>query len=154
MPTLEEARKCQEETQRKSLTKFALSLLLYVAICVVLYFVDIRATYVGIVVCFFAMTHTVRRTRIYEIFKAKEFTGKVTYFSVRTESVKKNYSNQAGQTYGTNDFVYADIAVTDKNGRTRYKTFTHAPEYDRVKNGDKATILRFVDRPIVEIVDE
>ena len=40
--------------------------------------------------------------------------------------------------------------VEDKNGKTKQKTFRYNKEYADVKLGDKATVLRFVDKPIIE----
>jgi hypothetical protein len=42
------------------------------------------------------------------------------------------------------------VIIKDKNGKCRYKTFRFNKEYDNVKAGDRATILRFVDKPIIE----
>jgi hypothetical protein len=44
----------------------------------------------------------------------------------------------------------ADMIVKDKKGKTRHKTFRYTKDYDNVKAGDKATVLRFVDKPVVE----
>ena len=88
-----------------------------------------------------------------EFLRPKKYEGEVTYFNVRTESVKKYHSHQVGAKYGTYTIFLADMNITDKNGKTRYKTFRYTKEYDNTKVGDKATVLRFVDKPIIEFQD-
>jgi hypothetical protein len=43
--------------------------------------------------------------------------------------------------------------VKDKKGRKRYKSFRRTKEYDNIKAGDKATVLRFVDKPVIVFKD-
>ncbi len=150
MLTLEEARLQQRANLRKSLLGFFGSVLLLSAACLGLYFADVRALYIGIAVAFCVLVYVISRTRVYELFSPREFEGEVTYFNVRTEMVKKYYSHQAGATYNSYTVFRADISVTNKKGKTRYKTFRFADEYDDIRNGDKAILLRFVDPPIIK----
>jgi hypothetical protein len=43
--------------------------------------------------------------------------------------------------------------VEDIKRRTRYKSFRHTKDYDNIKAGDKATVLRFVDKPVIVFKD-
>ena len=88
--------------------------------------------------------------KVIEFFSKKEYEGVVTYFNVHNEKIKKTNSHQAGSTYDSYNVLIADMIVEDKNGKTRQKTFRYNKEYANVKIGDKATVLRFVDKPIIE----
>ena len=73
----------------------------------------------------------------------------IKYKSYDTEQYKKIHTHQVGSKYDTYRILVADMHVEDKNGKTRHKTFRYTKEYDNVKPGDKATVLRFVDKPII-----
>ncbi len=150
MLTLNEARAIQRKNQRRSILWFFGTLVGVALICVAVCFTNTRAVYVAVPLSLGALMHVNFRTSFTEIFRKKEYTGTVTYFHVRTEMVKKYYSHGAGATYGSYTVFRADMAVEDEKGKTRYKTFKYTAEYDKVWNGDKATVLRFVDQPVIE----
>ncbi len=154
MMTLEEARRLQRKSQRRSVLWFFGTLLGIAAICVAVCMTNARAMYVAVPLSLGAMMHVNFRTQFTEIFRKKEYSGTVTYFHVRTEMVKKNFAAGAGQTYNTYTVYRADMAIEDSEGKTRYKTFAYTKEYDDVWKGDKATVLRFVDKPIIEFKEE
>jgi hypothetical protein len=153
MITLENARIQQKKAQKKSVTIFLGSIVLFTAVCVGLYFVGKREFYIGIYLSLLALLYIGYKVKLTEFLRPKEYEGEVTYFNVRTEQFKKVNSHQAGNTYGTYIIYVAEMFVKDKKGRTRYKSFRHTKEYDNIKAGDKATVLRFVDKPVIVFKD-
>ncbi len=150
MMTLTDALRIQRKAQRKALIMFFGSLALLTAVCTCLFFVDGRIFYVSVGISVLLMFFFTKRSYIYEFFLPKQYSGEVVYFLVRTEMVKKSYANGAGATYDAYYTKRADITVVDDKGKTRYKTFIYSEAYDAVKVGDKATVFRFVDKPIIE----
>ncbi len=153
MITLKDARIQQKKAQNKSVAIFLGSLVFFTAVCVGLYFVGKREFYIGIYLSLLALLYVGYKVKFTEFLRPKEYEGEVTYFNVRTERVKKNHSHQAGNTYDTYTIYVAEMLVKDNKGKTRYKNFRHTKEYDNIKAGDKATVLRFVDKPVVVLND-
>lgn len=150
MISIEEARMLQNKTQKKCIIIFVLSLLLLSGVCFGLFFVGKREFYVGLYVSLFVLIYVCYKIKITDFFRKKEYEGEVTYFNVRRERVKETNTHQAGSKYLTYDVMFADVIIKDKNGKCRHKTFRFNKEYDNVKAGDRATVLRFVDKPIIE----
>lgn len=150
MITIEEARTQQKKEQKKCLVTLLVGFLILCAICVGLYFVGKQAFYIGIYLSAFVLVFVAYKVKIMKFFRVKEYAGEVTYFNVRGEQIKKTNSHQAGNTYDTYNVLFADMIVKDKKGKIRHKTFRYTKDYENVKPGDKATVLRFVDKPIIE----
>ncbi len=149
MISLEEARNAQREKQKKSVTVFLTALLIAATVCIVLYFLYRDVFYIGLVAAIFVICYMASRTKIFDLFRPREVEGEVVYYLVRTEMVKASLSDEPGETYRTYTVYRADITLMDKKGKKHYKTFSFTAEYDDVRVGDKATFLRFVDRPVV-----
>ncbi|MBE6648327.1 MAG: hypothetical protein E7614_02260 [Ruminococcaceae bacterium] len=149
MITIEEARILQNKAQKKSLVILSISFLILAAICVGLFFVGKREFTIALYLSVFVLLYVAYKVKITEFLRAKEYEGEVTYFNVDTEQYKKIHTHQVGSKYDTYRILVADMQVEDKNGKTRHKTFRYTKEYDNVKPGDKATVLRFVDKPII-----
>lgn len=154
MITINEARIQQKKAQKKSLLTLCICFLVLAAICVGLYFVGKQEFTFALYLSVFVLIYVAYKVKITEFFRVKEYKGEVTYFNVRTEQVKETNSHQAGTNYDTYTVFMADIIVKDQKGKARHKTFRYTKDYDNVKPGDKATILRFVDKPVIEICKE
>ncbi len=150
MITIKEARLQQNKAQKKSILIVSISLLILTAVCVGVYFVGNQEFTVALWLSVFVWLYIVYKCKITEFFKAKEYEGEVTYFNVRRERIKKTNSHQAGSSYDTYDVLFGDMIIKDNKGKTRHKTFRYTKEYDNVRAGDKATVLRFVDKPVIE----
>lgn len=81
----------------------------------------------------------------------KEFTGTVRYYRVLSETVKDNLSNLPGDTYRTHECLYGEMIVENSAGRSRTKKFAYAKEYNKIDIGSIVTILRFIDRLVVNM---
>ncbi len=150
MITIEEARIEQKKAQKKSLLILSISFPILAAICVGLYFVGKQEFAISMFLSVFVLLYVAYKVKISEFLQVREYEGEVTYFNVRRERIKKTNSHQAGNTYDTYDVLFADMIIRDNKGKTRHKTFRYSKEYDKVKQGDKATVLRFVDKPLIE----
>ncbi len=150
MITIEEARIEQKKSQKKSLLILFISFLILSAICVGLYFVGKQEFTIAMYLSIFVLLFIAYKVKVLEFLQVKEYKGEVAYFNVRRERIKKTNSHQAGNTYDTYDVLFGDMIVKDEKGKKRHKTFRYTKEYDNVRTGDKATVLRFVDKPVIE----
>ncbi len=150
MITIEEARAEQNKAQKKSLLILSISFLIFAVVCVSLYFVGKQEFNIALYLSIFILLYIAYKVKIFEFLNVKEYEGEVTYFNVRRERIKKTNSHQVGNTYDTYDVLFADMIIRDNKGKTSHKTFRYTKEFDNVKPGDKATVLRFVDKPVIE----
>lgn len=124
--------------------------MLLFALCVGLYFVGEHGFYIALFLSIFVLFYVAYKVKITEFFHVKEYEGEVTYFNIRAEQVKETNSNNVGSFYTTYTIFVADMIVKDKKGKIRHKTFRYTKDYDHVKTGYRATVLRFVDKPVIE----
>jgi len=150
MITINEARIQQNKEQKKSITILIISFIVLSAVCVWMYFVGEKEFQFALSFSIIAFALISYKVKVIEFFRKKEYEGVVTYFNVHNEKIKKTNSHQAGSMYDSYNVLIADMIVEEKNGKTREKTFRYNKEYANVKVGDKANVLRFVDKPIIE----
>ena len=150
MITLKEAQ-IQQKKAEKRLAIIILSTFMFLtAVCVFLSFINAQSFYISLYLSLFVLLYVCYKAKITEFIRPKQYKGEITYFNVRTEQIKEIHSHQAGAKYTTYTIFVADMIVKDEKGKTRHKTFRYTKDYDNVKPGDHATVLRFVDKPVIE----
>jgi len=152
--SIDEARRIQKERSEKALKRFVLLLLLdglaiISAVLLSRNSADIRTAGAIILGALVALIYQIKSTRVYLFLTPKEFTGTVQYYDVKIEVVKDNLSHLPGDKYKTHDAVYGEMIVKDSGGRSKSKKFLYTEEYTKIDVGSTATILRFIDRPVI-----
>ena len=153
MITITEARVIQNKAQKRSLAIFLGCMFIFAVVCVGLFFVGELEFYIGLYLSLLVLVYIGYKVKMTDFLRPKAYEGEVTYFNVSTEQHKEIHTHQVGSKYDVYRVLVADMIVKDEKGKTRYKRFRYSKEYDDVKNGDRATVLRFVDKPVITFKD-
>jgi len=151
MLTLKEARKLQKERESKAIVGFVISialigLLTYVLLEFTTVFELSTAFYLIPIILF---GFSVKKTKIYLFFTAREFTGKVIRLDV--------YPVKVGTMKGDDSYEYRmstsealEVALIIDNGKkTRSLEILVSPVTAKIAEGTTLTLLRFIDTPII-----
>lgn len=153
MISIDEARKIQRERSKKALSRFILFLIIDILVISLSFLLsersDTKYFYATVFVILIIFGWQIKLSKIYLFATPKEFTGIVQYYNVRNEVIKNNLSNLPGDTYKTHDCLYGELIVENSAGCSITKKFVYTEEYNEINIGSVVTILRFIDRPII-----
>ncbi len=154
MLSIDEAKKIQKERSKKALARFALFALFDAFAAALSYSLlkekaDMKAFWLIAFAVLLALALQIKYSKIYLFMTPKEFTGTVRYYRVLSETVKDNLSHLPGDTYKTHECLYGEMIVENPAGRSRTKKFVYTEEYNKIDIGSIVTILRFIDRPVI-----
>lgn len=147
--TLNEARTLQKQREKKAIIGFLCSILFIAAgtFCL-LHFTnvfEISSGFYLIPIVLFALA--IKNTKIYLLFTAKEFSGKVVrldLYPVKTGKVKGEH------TYETRQGEALEAAIYIDNGkRTKLIEMLATPITYQISVGSSLALLRFIDEPII-----
>lgn len=141
------AKQIQKERETKAILSFAVSAVVIGAAAYLWFaFTDILSiSSVFYLVPIAALAFAIKKTRITEFFKPREFAGKVVdvdVYIVKTARVKGKPS------YVMNEYPEAEILI-EKDGKPKSKVLPHCPLTEHLREGDEVAFLRFIDQPIV-----
>jgi len=153
MLTLEQARKIQKKSEIKTLLIFIVPTLI-IAIVSYLVFSNIEinedaAKYYTLyyLVPFVLWGLVIAKSGITKFFLPKEFEGEVLKIEIYRAEERKTKSG--GFDALQDKSMEAELMVKGKNEKTILRIFPNGDTTSRLREGDRVTLLRFVDEPIV-----
>lgn len=151
----DEARRIQREREKKCALHFALcfglaGITVFASFLCANRFEETNIAVTGTAIAVAFLLWQLKRTRFYLFFTPREYTGTVQHYEVRVEHIKENLSHLPGSKYQAYDATFGDLVIADEKGRLKSKRFLYSEEYDKIEIGAKVTILRFIDRPVLE----
>lgn len=148
--TLEEARQKQARLQKQTITKFSIYMTLIIAAFVTLLaFTDYFTKYPILYAIFLIFLYLAcKSSKIYYLFRPKEFVGVITYCNVTVENVQAYASHQPGAIYSINEVSMLDFVVV-KNKRKVRKNIEYDWHWGDFYEGQTVALLRFIDRPFL-----
>ena len=147
--TLIEAKKLQKERDKRSIVWFIVSVALTALITFLLFkfttLFSISSAFYLVPIGLLALT--VRKTKVYLFFTAREFRGKVVrldVYPVKTGNIKGKH------VYETMQGEALEVAMYIDNGKTaKLKEMYASPLTYKISVGTELSLLRFIDQPII-----
>ncbi len=149
MLTLNEARSIQKEREKKAIISFTASILLIaLGTFLLFYFTDVLELSTAFYLIPIGMIgFAVKKTEIYKLFSAKEFTGKVVRMDVYPVKVGKIRGERLyQQNWGEALEIYL---IVDDGKRSKTATLYASKDTAPLSVGDTVALLRFIYTPVM-----